>query len=318
MIHTMIRARSASDGSSIARLPAADPAVTLYADVPADTQSMRASYSRLALPRWVLSIFVLLSASGCASLNRWTSAGWVADYDTAERLSRAPGSELLILFKDPRPGADDSLEKALNDGPVKELISGYVRCRLFKSYEPDRRYVAQYGVHRAPALIVVHKDGTYHARSGAMPATEVAAFLSSSRSPGERPRINPNIPRRPIYNWRRSIDEAEKIAVRTNQEILVVFHRSLSSDWLNLKKFFSRREVHARLADMVHCRIGLMNFLASTHDTRFGILRLPALVIVHRDGTHGVLELPTCYEAIIRFADAVRQRSAVEFQSRTD
>jgi hypothetical protein len=299
-------------------LLATDPAVTLYANVPAEIQSMRASHSRLALQRGVLCLFVLLPASGCASLSRWTSTGWVADYDTAEQLSRAPGSELLIFFKDTRPGADDSVEKALNDEPVKGLINGYVRCRLFKSYEPDRRYVAQYGVRRAPALIVVHEDGTYHARSGTMPATEVAAFLSSSRPPGERPTINPNIPRRPHYDWQRSIDEAEKIAMRTNQEILVVFHRSLSSDWLKLKKFFSRREVHARLADMVHCRIGLMNFLASTHETRFGILRLPALVIVHRDGTHGVLELPTCYEAIIRFADAVRQQTTVGFQSRAD
>ncbi len=271
-----------------------------------------------ALMRWVLCLSVLLSASGCASLNRWTSTGWVADYDTAEQHLRASGGELLILFKDARPGADDSVEKALNDEPLKELTSGYVRCRLFKSYEPDRRYVAQYGVHRAPALIVVHRDGTYHARSGSIPATEIAAFLASSRPPGDRPTFNPNIPRRPHYDWHRSIDEAEKIAMETNQEILVVLHRSLSADWPKLKRSLSRREVHARLADMVHCRIGLMNFLASTHDTRFGVLRLPAIVIVRRDGTHGVLELPTGYEAIIRFADAVRQQSAVGFQSRAD
>ncbi len=314
----MIRARSASDGSSIARLPTTDSLGTIYANVSADTQSMLASQSRLAMRRWVICLFALLSAPSCASLNRWTSSGWVADYDTAEQQVRESGSELLILFKDPRRGADDSVEKALDDEPIKGLISEYVRCRLFKSYEPDRRYVAQYGVRRAPALIVVHKDGTYHARSGAMPATEVAAFLSNSRPPGERPTINPNIPRRPHYDWQRSIDEAEKIAMRTNQEILVVFHRSLSSDWLKLKKFFSRREVHARLADMVHCRIGFTKILASTHDTPFGILRLPALVIVRRDGTHGVLELPTCYEAIIRFADAVRQESALGFQSRAN
>ncbi len=261
---------------------------------------------------------VLLPASGCASLSRWAPTGWVADYDTAEKHVRASGGELLIFFKDPRPGADDSLEKALNDEPVKGLISGYVRCRLFRSYEPDRRYVAQYGILRAPALIVVHQDGTYHARSGAIPAREVAAFLSNSKPPGWLPTMNPNIPRRPHYDWHRSIDEAEKIAMGTNQEVLVVFHRSLSSDWLKLKKFFARREVHARIADMVHCRIGLTKILASTHETRFGLLRLPAIVIVRRDGTHSVLELPTSYEAIIRFAEAVRQQSNVGLQSRAD
>ena len=104
----------------------------------------------------------------------------------------------------------------------------------------------------------------------------------------------------------------------TNQEIVVVFHRTLSSDWSKLKKFFTRREVHARLADMVHCRIGLTKILTSTHETRFGLLRLPAIVIVRRDRTHSVLELPTSYEAIIRFADAVRQQSNAWLKYRTD
>ncbi len=253
---------------------------------------------------------VLLAGAGCASsLDRWTSRGWVADYDTAEQRIRESGRELLIFYKDTRTGADGSLQEALKSEPLNSLTKGYVRCVLFKSYELDRRYVAQFGVNRAPALIVVHTDGTYHARSGPIRAEAVAGFLADAQAPGERPTINPHIPRRPHYQWHRSIEEAEQISRQTGREVLIVFHRSWSRDWARLKRLLSRHEVYRRFADMAHCRISQTGFSADAVITRFGPLRLPALVILRCDGTHEVLELPTRYEAIVRFADAARQRS---------
>jgi hypothetical protein len=86
--------------------------------------------------------------------------------------------------------------------------------------------------------------------------------------------------------------------------MVVVFYRTLSRDWARLEPLLNRHEVSVRLAPMVHCRIGLMRFLADAYITRFGALKLPAMVIAHPDGTYNALELPTSYEAIARFVDA--------------
>ncbi len=252
-----------------------------------------------------LSLFgLILVIAGCA-LPRIgpLSSGWLADYDTAEQRIRESGEQLLIFYADTRPGADRSMERALKSDRVKPIIADTVRCMLVKSYEPDRRYVAQYGVDRAPALVLVHADGTYHAQAGSMSVEKIAEFLAAARPPGAKPILNPFIPRQPKYNWLRSIDVAEEAAERTSQPMLIVFHRRLSHDWRRLEKLLSRHEVYMRLADMVHCRIGMFPFLGKTPDTPFGAMRLPALVIVRGDGTYDVLELPTSCEAVVRFAD---------------
>ncbi len=243
-------------------------------------------------------------------------SGWVADYDTAELRCRETGRELLILYKDTRPGADDSVEKALRNGPAEELIRDYVRCKLFKSYEPDRRYVAQFGVARAPAIVVVHRDGTYHAKAGSMSTAAITSFLATAKAPGASPEINPYIPRHPRYHWHSSLEDAGLATRQSNRPTLgssttlIVFYRLLSRDWQMLNKLLTRREAYSRLADMVHCRIGIANPWTDAYITRFGALKLPAIVIAFRDGTHDVLELPTTSEAIARFVDAAQQRLA--------
>lgn len=260
--------------------------------------------------RWSLRLigaWGLVICSGCVpALTRWASDGWVADYDAAEQRQRESGRELLILYKDARAGADTSLEEALASPLVKEVIRGYVRCRLFRSYEPDRRYVAQYGIDRAPALILVHRDGTYHSRSGLTSTAKLAAFLADAKPPGARPVINPYIPRRPRYDWHGSIEEAQQVARLTGRPLLIVFYRTLSRDWQELNKLLSRHEVYRRFADMVPCRIGLTSFSADAYITQFGALKLPAIVIADCDGSRRVLELPRSYEAVVRFADSAR------------
>ncbi len=253
----------------------------------------------------VIASLLIMWGMGCSTTwDRLSSALWVADYDTAEQRAKETGRGMLILYKDTRPGADNSLERVLESAPVEGRTRRYVRCILFRSYEPDRRYVAQFGVERAPALVVIHPDGTYHARSGAMSASDVMAFLAQAAPPGRRPLLNPHIPREADYRWLTSLDAAESIAGRTDRPILAVFYRTLSRDWSRLEPMLDRHEVYSRLAPMVHCRIGLMRLSSAAYITRFGALKLPAMVIAHPDGTYDVLELPTSYEAIARFVDA--------------
>lgn len=260
----------------------------------------------------------LFLSTGCAaSLDRWVLGGWVADYQTAEQRVRETGRPLLIRYEERIHQTDKSSEEGSNSSLVKRLTANHVRCRLFRSYEPHRRYVAQFGVDRAPALIVVHRDGTYHSHVGLMSSREAASFLANAQPPGAKPRLDPYIPRKPRYRWHRTIEEAEETALRRQQATLIVFHRTLTSDWPRVRKILDRSEVYARFANLVHCRVGVLNPWSNASITRFGALKLPAIVLLHRDGTFHALELPTSYEAVVLFADAALSSPLAPKVSRT-
>jgi hypothetical protein len=187
---------------------------------------------------------------------------------------------------------------------VRKLTRQYVRCELFKSYEPNRRYLAQFGVERAPALVVVHADGTYHALTGLMSPVDIVRFLEESSGPGAQPVRNPYISRRVEYNWHRSAESAYAAAEETGKPVLFVFHRWMSRDWSRLRKLLNRPEVYSHFSEMVHCRLSSLAPSAKREAERLEVSRWPALVIVHRDGSHYPLELPTSCEQIVRFADS--------------
>jgi len=245
----------------------------------------------------------LLVSSACATAGWPQYRRWMADYDAAERRMAKTGRDLLIWYQEARPGRRDPLKQVLREPAVRGRIHRYVRCSLLRSFEPDRRYVAQYGVERAPALIVVHADGTYHAITGVMTAEEILEFLDGAQAGGEKPRMNPHVYHEPRYEWRGDYDRARTAAESAGQAVLVVFHRWLSRDWPRLEKLLSRREVTRRLACLVPCKLSSWHRSARALAGEFGVSNMPALVIVHPEGGHHVLELPTSYEAIVRFAD---------------
>lgn len=218
---------------------------------------------------------------------------------------RESGRPLLIVFKNNRKGTPDSIGAVLRSERFANLSDRFVRCVLLRSYEPDRRYVAQFGVRRAPALILVHTDGTYHARSGDISAEQVDEFLAEAKPPGALPQLNALIPREPRYAWHSTLAEAKTAAAKTNRSMFIVYYRSLSDDWPMLAKLLRRREVFVRVGDMVHGRIATVNLWSDKQETPFGTLRLPCIVIVRSDGTHESLEQPGSYEQIVRFVDAV-------------
>lgn len=255
----------------------------------------------------IVVAIALQFASGCkVSLPRWDMGGWLEDYESAETQARNSDSELMIYYKRVTPGFDDPMHDALKSPPVDQLIEPYVRCVLSPSYEPDRRYVGQYGVERAPALIVVHRDGTYHARTGLVTEPQITQFLSDVVGPGRTPAINLNVRRSPKYAWHRSLESAQEEGQRTGKPILIVFDRWLSGDWMRLRAMLARREVYIRFADMVHCRPNSVFTFGRSGAARFGVDNLPAIVIMYPDGTSRALELPSSYEAIARFADRAR------------
>ena len=161
----------------------------------------------------------MLARSWCRSPSTryWRPQDWFADYDAAEARVRESGRELLIIYQDNRPGGDRALEHAVKSGAGATLSERHVRCVLSKAYEPDRRYVAQYGIERAPALILIHRDGTYHARSGGMSSADVARFIANATQPGKIPVINHYVPRTPVYGWRDNVDAAMEASKRSGK-----------------------------------------------------------------------------------------------------
>jgi hypothetical protein len=246
-------------------------------------------------------------AGGCASLPPWLPERWIADYDRAEQRSRDSDRDLLIWFTDSAPGTPDPLQAVFANKQVRQKARGYVRCQLVKSHEPDRRYVAQFGVQRAPAVIIVHRDGTYHTQAGAPSAEEVLQFLGGGKPPGLSPSANPLVPRRARYIWHENVAAAQREAETHDAPVLIVYHRRFSGDWRALKKLLYRHEVYRRFAGMIHCRVATWNPWGQAADTPFGTVRLPALVVVDAHGDHHVLEIPTSYEAIVRFGDRLAQ-----------
>jgi hypothetical protein len=252
----------------------------------------------------VAAVWLVTAAlSGCAKVSRWTVDPLLADYDTVERRAREEGRPMLVVYRDGRRAIDDPLEKRLRASRITRDHSSALRCTLYRAYEPDRRYVAQFGVERAPAVILIHADGTYHATAGSLTIEDLDGFAAIAHPPGMTPTLNPLVPRRQEYQWHGTLADADRAARQEKKPILVVITRAMTRDWENLRPMLHRTEVHRRARDMIHCRIEVWNPFASSWTSRWGRLDLPAVVIESADGLHRVIQKPVGYEALVRFID---------------
>lgn len=249
----------------------------------------------------------ILLCSGCSftlpRISVLDHNGWVADYESAERKVRETGNPLLLFYKSGQEDMDTRIQRALDDPQLKITTMNYIRCILFHSYEPDRRYVAQFGVQRAPALILIHPDGTYHATEGSMHQEQIAQFLTLSIPPGTLSKFNPYLPRVTEYLWHDSLETAIIKAQKIGKPLFIIYERTLSNDRKKLQKLLARREVFHRIAPMVHTRISITGIFTNSYISPFGVLQLPSIVIAQPGGSFWVLELPTTYESVVRFTD---------------
>jgi hypothetical protein len=250
--------------------------------------------------------FVSTFYFGCATKLDWPTPKRAHDFQRAEDLQERTGKSLLLVYLDSRSTMDKPMKAALRDHEVRERLKDMVECRLFRANEDDRRYAAQFRVERAPSLVLVHQDGTYHAYSDAPTASGILRFLDESRSPGQTPVHNSLIHRSPRYAWQNDLSAALQQATESNREALVVLYRGGTRDWPRVEDMLDRAEVFRRFDGMVHVRVtGLMG-APKDEMGRYGVSSLPALVIVRPDGSSEKLEMPTSFEAIIRFADGAK------------
>jgi len=228
---------------------------------------------------------------------------WTGSYDAAERRAVADGKGIFIYYRDRPEMRRDPFAAMLFDDSICERLSGYVPCLLYRSQEPNRRYLAQYGVERAPAVVLIHPDGTYHARSGPLSADQAQRFFAEAEPPGTSPILNPHIPRPPRYVWHKRLPEALAVANHDGRGVLVIYHRWGTADWRRLSSLLDQPDVARRLAGMVHCRIHTLSPWARAYITPFGAVRLPAAILVAPGGEFSVLESPLTANSFVHFID---------------
>lgn len=239
-------------------------------------------------------------------LGEWSYGGWLSDYQVAEERCHETGQPLLILYKRPGP-ADEKYRSALPSAS-RSTEATFVRCVLNEGEERDRRYVAQFGVERAPAVVVRHVDGTFHSKNGRFTTDEAIAFVDSAVAPGEAPRLNPLVSRRSQYAWFTSLRDAGILAADTNRPLLIAYERRLSRDASQLEPLLESVEVYRRVADMVPCRVAVWDAWSDPYDSPFGMLHMPALIVVWPDGQSDIMQRPLSTDPIVRFVEDARRR----------
>jgi len=263
----------------------------------------------------VVVISVTVSA-GCSPtqlerLRLWRLDDWAADYETAERRAETTGAPRVLYFRSGRATPSDATFDVLRSPDIETRLAGYVRGTLVQSQEPDRRCAAQFGVQRAPAVILIHADGTYHAYTEPVDHERLAQFIDQATPPGSVPMHNPLVPRTYRYEWIADLETAKTRARQLGKPMVVAYERRLMGDSRRLDAMLTTHEVGLRLVDFVHCRVSLLPTVGDSLISPFGVIRLPALVMAYPDGRFDVLETPTSSEAIVRFVDAsVRNETA--------
>jgi len=237
-----------------------------------------------------------LATCGCASQ-------WVYSYVEAERVAADQVRELLIVYRDHLDLRSADLEEAVRGPQLAPALKKYVLCSLVSAYPPNRKYLAQFGVVAPPALVVVHTDGTYHARTEDLSPAGIAQFLTAAQPPGNQPRHDISVPRSTDYLLHAEgiYDNALEKAQRLNRQLLIVYKWWLDDESTRLIARMSRPEVAARCAGAVCCVLDWDYMPNRRHVARYGVSRYPALIVVHRNGSSDVLEGPAETDRIVAF-----------------
>lgn len=261
----------------------------------------------VSVKRLSLLLLAIPLLAGCPQalrqVDRVMMHRWQTDYDSAERQAAAADRPLLVYYRDTRRTANRDLHRAVHSTEFKRHLEGYVCCELYSDIERDRRFVEQYGVREAPALIVVHRDGTYHALERPASMEGMISFLEGATPPGLTSVPNPQLARMPTFHWAGSIAAAERQSRERDVPALILLTRAWAPATYDLMSWIERHHVYARIHSWVLCRVDEVNPLNLQANNRFGVSQFPAVVILLPDGTHYVLERPGSADDVARFLD---------------
>ena len=135
-------------------------------------------------------------------------------------------------------------------------------------------------------MILVHRDGTYHQRTGVMSAEGITNFLKTAAPPGQQPMINPQIPREIDYDWEADYERAFEIAEQQHRPVFIFYKSVVSADANEMFGTLDRPDVAELFDDTVNCLLDWGYAPNRRFMTQYGVTNVPALVIVNPDGTH--------------------------------
>ncbi len=258
-------------------------------------------------------VLATLATGGCGP-----GSDWDLSYNAALGKAQAKNTDLVVFYKNHLDASSGQMEDLLTKPPISRLLAGKVECLLVPEFEPNRRFVAQYGVDDVPAIIIIHPDETYHAVQGPQTLEALEKFITEAVPPGEKPDLNPSVPREYEYRWFNIYEDALEEAKRQNRQLLVVYKWWLSGDSSELIRRMMKPEVARHFATMIHCMLDWDYVPNRQHMAQFGVDKVPALVIVHQDGTFHAMEGLASISKIVEFAVAARAPGRTPGQPRTD
>ncbi len=252
------------------------------------------------------AVFHLLTIGGAATLCG-CQAPVNAQFETAQRLAAQQGKELFVYYESWLSEPCGRMKKAIRSPQVQRVLAGKILCVLDESYEPNQRFVAQYGVDHYPSVVLIHTDKTYHGHGGEMNAESIIRFVESAKPPGRRPMINRQIPRRIDYAWQADYERAFKVAQQENRPVFIFYKSVISGDCTEmLTSVLNRADVASHFDDTVNCMLDWGYPPNRRLVARYGVTNVPAVVIVNPDGTHHARQGRMTPAELISFARSAK------------
>ncbi len=227
---------------------------------------------------------------------------WHFDYDEAVRQARRSDRDVLILYKDPLDVDSGTMRDILESPQIASKHGGKVWCAVVPFYAPNRKFVAQYGVTEAPAVVVVHPDDTYHALLGVHASEAVERFLDGATAPGSRPKESFQVPRRAHLDYFNVFERALDKARRQNRTLCVVYKWWLDPNSTELIRRITSAHVSQYFTDKVNCVLDWDHAPNRRHVAKYGVREYPAVILVEPDGQYRVLRGLREDDDYIRFA----------------
>ncbi len=211
----------------------------------------------------------------------------VTSFEEAQRRATRLGKAVFVFYGSWESTECGAMKAAIQTGMVQQHLNDKVTCDLDEIWEPNQQFVAQYGVDRFPAVVVIHRDGTYHSHVGKLNAEQLVAFLEQATPPGRSPMANPQIARKVDYHW---IGDFERAVAQAKgaQRPLFVFYKSVISPESN-DMLFNVLD-HPQVAGMFEHTVNAMLDWGHAPNRRFmaryGITNVPGVLVIYPDGRY--------------------------------
>jgi hypothetical protein len=231
---------------------------------------------------------------------------WFNIYEDALEEAKRQNRRLLIVYKWWLSGDSTELIRRIHKPEVARHFATMIHCMLDWDYIPNRQHMAQFGVDKVPALVIMHQDGTFHAMEGLASINKIVEFAVAARAPGNRPGL-PRTERAASYNWQTDFDRALGIARRQNVNVFVFYHSVFSDTSKQMEDRLMEPAVAALFQNTVNCKLDWSNPQNRALMEPYAVDRVPACLLIRPDGTFHVRIGPQTVEDMASLVHAAQR-----------